>query len=205
MFSARVRFAACTARRSAASGIASTTAPNVTAFRTFASVSPVNPITPNHKVLVIGGGPAGLSISHKLLRSGKFAANDIAVADPAATHDYQPGWTLVGGGLKTREELRRPLSSLVDPKIKLYSQAVTQISPESNLIRLANGDTVNYDQLVVAPGIKINYESIKGLPEALADPKSLVSTTYGYDTCNKVFPAIEKFQRGVAIFTQPAG
>jgi sulfide:quinone oxidoreductase len=97
------------------------------------------------------------------------------------------------------------LSSLVDPKIKLYSQAVTQISPESNLIRLANGDTVNYDQLVVAPGIKINYESIKGLPEALADPKSLVSTTYGYDTCNKVFPAIEKFQRGVAIFTQPAG
>src|ERR1700761_6584233 len=170
MFSARVRFAACTARRSAASGIASTTAPNVTAFRTFASVSPVNPITPNHKVLVIGGGPAGLSISHKLLRSGKFAANDIAVADPASTHDYQPGWTLVGGGLKTREELRRPIQSLIDPKIQLYSQAVDSFSPKDNRVTLKDGGTLEYDHLVVAPGISVNFDSVKGLPEALADP-----------------------------------
>jgi NADPH-dependent 2,4-dienoyl-CoA reductase/sulfur reductase-like enzyme len=178
---------------------------NHLAMRSFASVAPATAITPIHKILVIGGGPAGLSISHQLLRSGKFAENDIAVIDPAASHDYQPGWTLVGGGLKTREELRRPMSKLLDPKIKLYDEAVSRFSPKDNHVTLLNGDKVNYDQLVVAPGININYRSIKGLPEALADPDAPVCSTYGYDTCNKVFPAIDKLPSGSAIFTQPLG
>jgi glycine/D-amino acid oxidase-like deaminating enzyme len=33
--------------------------------------------------MVIGGGSAGLAISHQLLRSGKFTQDDIAVVDPA--------------------------------------------------------------------------------------------------------------------------
>lgn len=60
----------------------------------------------DHKVVVIGGGSAGLAISHQLLRSGRFTQDDIAVVDPAAWHHYQPGWTLVGGGLRNKEELR---------------------------------------------------------------------------------------------------
>ncbi|OAL46962.1 sulfide,quinone oxidoreductase/flavo-binding protein [Pyrenochaeta sp. DS3sAY3a] len=175
------------------------------ARRQFATVAPVSSVARNHKVLVVGGGSAGLSISHQLLRSGKFAPNDIAVVDPAAWHHYQPGWTLVGGGLKTKEELRRPLPSLLDPKIKLYGESVASFSPSDNTVALQNGDLVNYEQLVVVPGISINYDSIKGLPEALANPDSLVSSTYGYDTCSKVFPSIEKFKKGTAIFTQPAG
>ncbi|KAJ3523610.1 hypothetical protein NM208_g12386 [Fusarium decemcellulare] len=58
---------------------------------------------------------------------------------------------------------------------------------------------------VVAPGIKINYDSIKGLPEALANKDAPVSSIYGYDTVDKVFPTIERFEKGKAIFTQPAG
>jgi sulfide:quinone oxidoreductase len=43
------------------------------------------------------------------------------------------------------------------------------------------------------------------MPEALADPSSMVSTIYGYETCDKVFKTIQKLQKGNAIFTQPAG
>jgi hypothetical protein len=59
--------------------------------------------------------------------------------------------------------------------------------------------------LVVVPGISVNYNSIKGLPEALANPDTLVSSIYSYDTCNRVFPFIEKLSKGAAIFTQPMG
>jgi sulfide:quinone oxidoreductase len=155
--------------------------------------------------VVIGGGTAGLSISHQLLQSGKFTQDDIAVVDPAAWHHYQPGWTLVGGGLKTKQELRRPMNSLIDPKLKFYNDNVSTFTPEDNLVTLGNGDKVNYEHLVVVPGININYGSIEGLPEALESPGSLVSTIYGYDTCDKVFRTVEKLQKGIALFTQPAG
>lgn len=55
------------------------------------------------------------------------------------------------------------------------------------------------------PGIKVNYDSIQGLPEALANPDSLVSTIYGYETCDKVFKTVQNFRKGNAIFTQPTG
>lgn len=146
-----------------------------------------------------------MSISHQLLRTGKFSQDDIAVVDPALWHHYQPGWTLVGGGLKTKEDLRKPLNSLIDPKLKFYNRKVDGFAPESNSITLENNDKITYEQLVVAPGIEINYGSVKGLPEALADPKSLVSTIYSYEYSDKVFETIEKLKTGSAIFTQPAG
>ncbi|KAK0717441.1 Sulfide:quinone oxidoreductase [Lasiosphaeria miniovina] len=169
------------------------------------AAAPVDSSTRSHKVVVVGGGTAGLTIVHQLLRSGKFSKDDLAVIDPAEWHHYQPGWTLVGGGLKTREELRQPLGSLIDPKLKFYNDSVQTFSPENNLVTLGNGDRLSYEQLVVVPGISINYGNIKGLPEALADPNSLVSSIYGYETCNKVFQTIQKLQKGTAIFTQPAG
>ncbi|KAF4982469.1 hypothetical protein FZEAL_1923 [Fusarium zealandicum] len=173
--------------------------------RGLATAASVVSVSRNHKVVVIGGGSAGLSISHQLLRTGQFTQDDIAVVDPSSWHHYQPGWTLVGAGLKTKEELRSSLPSLVDPKLKFYNVSVGGFTPEENSVTLDTGDKINYEHLVVAPGIKINYDSIKGLPEALAERDSPVTSIYGYDTCDKVFPAIQRLQKGNAIFTQPAG
>ncbi|OJJ29787.1 hypothetical protein ASPWEDRAFT_33019 [Aspergillus wentii DTO 134E9] len=193
MFCSRVTLAATAVKRS------------VPSFRTLATAAPVGSAAQNHKVVVIGGGTAGLAVSHQLLRSGKFVQDDIAVVDPSEFHNYQPGWTLVGGGLKNKEDLRRPLNSLIDPKLKFYNNGVDTFSPEDNFLTLGNGDKVNYEHLVVAPGISVNNGSIKGLPEALADPSSMVSSIFSYNTCDKVFPTIEKLKSGNAIFTQPAG
>jgi eukaryotic sulfide quinone oxidoreductase len=175
-----------------------------TTIRTFATASPVSTAR-NHKVLVIGGGSAGLTISHQLLRNGQFVQDDIAVVDPSTWHHYQPGWTLVGGGLKDKEELRRSMDSLLDPKLKFYNNGVSAFAPENNSVTLNNGDKISYDHLVVVPGISINYNSIKGLPEALENKDSLVSSIYGYDTCDKVFRTVRKLGQGNAIFTQPLG
>lgn len=157
-----------------------------------------------HKVVVVGGGTAGLTVSSELLRSGKFAPNDIAVVDPSQWHDYQPGWTLVGGGLTDRERLRRSEASLIDPKIKFYQERVTSFAPEQNQIATASGEKLTYDQLIVAPGFEIRLDAIKGLKEALADPASKVASIYTYDSVDKVYGKIKALREGRAIFTQPA-
>ncbi|PYI25507.1 sulfide,quinone oxidoreductase/flavo-binding protein [Aspergillus indologenus CBS 114.80] len=200
---------------------AATSQPTSASLRTFATAAPpsssssssspsaANPVTPsstrNHKIVVIGGGTAGLNVSHQLLHTGQYTQDDIAIIDPAEWHHYQAGWTLVGGGVKTKEELRRPLPGLVDAKLKLYGQAVDGFTPDQNTVTLANGDRLGYEQLIVVPGIHVNFNSIKGLPEALADPNSLVSSIYGYEHVDKVYRTLNKLKRGKALFTQPAG
>ncbi|KAF2799279.1 FAD/NAD(P)-binding domain-containing protein [Melanomma pulvis-pyrius CBS 109.77] len=192
------QLASCAAKRIAVPR----TVPTV---RYLATVSPVNAVIRNHKVVVIGGGSAGLTASHQLLRSGKFTKDDIAVVDPAEWHHYQPGWTLVGGGLKKKENLRKPLEGLVDPKLKFYNQKVATFHPEDNFVTLNNGDKISYEQLVVVPGIHVDLSSVKGLSEALDDPNAPVSTIYNYNYCDKTIKTIEALRKGNAIFTQPAG
>jgi NADPH-dependent 2,4-dienoyl-CoA reductase/sulfur reductase-like enzyme len=146
-----------------------------------------------------------MCVSHQLLRSGKFKQDDVAIIDPAEWHHYQPGWTLVGGGLKKKEELRKPLKSLVDSKLKFYGAGVGAFTPEDNYLTLANGDKICYEELIVVPGINVDVASIKGLPEALADPHAPVSTIYRYEFCDKTASNIQDFKKGEALFTQPAG
>ncbi|RAR06427.1 Sulfide:quinone oxidoreductase mitochondrial precursor [Stemphylium lycopersici] len=174
-------------------------------IRNLATVSPVQTATRNHKIVVIGGGSAGISLSHQLLRKGNFTQDDIAVVDPAQWHHYQPGWTLVGGGLKKKEELRRPMKDLMDPKFKFYNTSVGSFSPEENYITTGTGEKIAYEQLVVAPGITLDYGSVPGLKEALEEKDSMVSTIYDYAYCDKAYNNVQKFKKGDAVFTQPAG
>ena len=49
----------------------------------------------HHEVVIVGGGAAGVAVASSLLsRNSKL---DVVIIDPADTHYYQPGWTMVGG------------------------------------------------------------------------------------------------------------
>ena len=64
----------------------------------------------HHRVLVIGGGTAGIPVAARLLRKGHA---DVAVIEPSSVHYYQPLWTLVGAMrprmLVTVDEELKPL------------------------------------------------------------------------------------------------
>ncbi|KAI9458479.1 FAD/NAD-P-binding domain-containing protein [Russula earlei] len=162
------------------------------------------------KILVIGGGSGGLSVAQQLYNrfesAGKaLKAGDIAIVDAAEYHDYQPGWTLVGAGLKQKSALRRPLTGLIPPHITHIPENVASFDPVRNAIRTDSGRSLVYDALVVAVGLQVNYGAIEGLPKALADPSSGVSSIYSYQTCDKVWEDIDALRAGRAIFTQPQG
>lgn len=170
-----------------------------------------------YRLVVVGGGTAGQAVAKEAAKSGFFpseGAADILVVDPAEFHDYQPGWTLVGGGVRTREEGRRSMQELtVTPAVQGKSAAIDYLAdsvatfaPDANEIKTRDGRTITYEQLVVAPGLKTKWNAIEGLTDALAEPKqSGVVSIYGYNTVPHVFPAIEALTKGQAIFTQPAG
>jgi len=54
-------------------------------------------------------------------------------------------------------------------------------------------------------GLQVNFGAIEGLPKALADASSGVSSIYSYQTCDKAWHDIDALRTGRAIFTQPQG
>lgn len=57
-----------------------------------------------HNIVIVGGGAAGAAEAASLL--SRKSDLDIAIIDPADTHYYQPGWTLVGANaLAGRKQL----------------------------------------------------------------------------------------------------
>jgi len=116
-------------------------------------------------------------------------------------HYYQPGWTFVGAGIYKPQDTRRTMKSVIPKGVTWIKDSVASFDPENNkVVTSANGD-VEYDGLVVAAGIKINWDAVEGLSEAMKTDG--VCSNYTYETADKTWKTIKAFKGGTAIFTQP--
>ncbi len=153
-----------------------------------------------HDVLIIGGGTAGITVAAQLLQQA--AAPKVTIVDPSKTHDYQPIWTLVGGGVFPREISRRAMADVMPRGVTWIRDRVTQFHPEKNEVLTEGGKTLAYNELIVAAGIQLNWDAVKGLPDAIN--KGGVCSNYGYDKVPYTWETIQSFQGGSAVFTFPA-
>ncbi|KAK6204038.1 hypothetical protein LQW54_008499 [Pestalotiopsis sp. IQ-011] len=163
------------------------------------------PARAHHQVLIVGAGTAGVTVAAQLRRARGSEKTDIAILDPAASHHYQPGWTLVGSGLKPLSGMSKPMDAVIPSGTQHYPLGVASFDPENNAVKTTEGVDLTYDYLVVAPGLETNFGGISGLQEALQDPASLVSSIYSDKTVEQVWRNIKDFKEGEAVFTQPAG
>lgn len=152
-----------------------------------------------HDVVIVGAGAGGVAVAASLLK--RRANLNIALIDPAKEHSYQPGWTLVGGGVFKQSQTRRPMSSVIPNGVKHYSEAADTFQPDENSVTLANGQVISYKALVVSPGLKLNWEAIPGLKETLG--KNGVTSNYQWETAPYTWQNVQQLKKGKAIFTQP--
>lgn len=154
----------------------------------------------HHRILIIGGGNAGLSVAARLKHQGQ---KDIAIVEPSVKHYYQPLWTLIGGGHARGRESVRSQASLMPRGVAWMRDAAVAIDPDAQRVSLASGLTVSYDFLVVCPGIQLDWGSIPGMATALNSPGA--SSNYRFDLTTKTWEMIRALKSGTAIFTMPTG
>ena len=153
----------------------------------------------HHEVVIIGGGAAGVAVASSLLsRNSKL---DVAIIDPADTHYYQPGWTMVGGGVFKPATTVKTMASVIPSKAKWIQAAVAGFEPDAKQVILEGCRPISYDALIVCPGLKLNWHGIEGLVETLG--QNGVTSNYRYDLAQYTWELVKKFKKGRAVFTQP--
>jgi len=154
-----------------------------------------------NNILIIGGGAAGISVAASLQRHSSGKKLSITIVDPAERHYYQPAFTIVGGGVYSFDKTHRPMKSLIPNGVTLVSKAATKIDPDNNQVTLDDGETLDYDYLVVCPGLVLDWDAIEGAKEALG--KNGVCSNYSPDYVRYTWETLQTLESGCkAIFTQ---
>ena len=151
------------------------------------------------EVVIVGGGAGGISVAASL--KARKPGLTVAVVDPADIHYYQPGWTMVGGGIFDAHTTAKTMGSLIPKGVHWIKSAVAAFEPKNNAVILDGCRVVKYDRLVVCPGLKLDWGRIEGLEETLG--RNGVTSNYRYDLAPYTWHLVETMKRGRALFTQP--
>ena len=153
----------------------------------------------HHRVLILGGGTAGITVAARLRRAN--ASLDIGIVEPSASHFYQPLWTLVGAGVFPPEASRRREADFIPAGVDWIRDRVTEIQPEQKAVATASGRRITYDWLVVALGIQIDWTAIPGLAEGVGSRG--ICSNYSFEHVAYTWETIRGFRGGTALFTVP--
>ena len=132
------------------------------------------------RIVVVGGGTGGMAAVSALEQLPGRDKFDITLIEPSEYHYYQPQWTMVGAGLFPREVTRRPMATLVPAAINWINEACAEFLPHDNHLLTSSGKRVDYDYLIVAAGLKLDWDKIDGLKGNLG--KHGICSNYSYDS-----------------------
>jgi sulfide:quinone oxidoreductase len=150
-------------------------------------------------VVIVGGGAAGIAVAASL--KARKPNLDMAIIDPADIHYYQPGWTMVGGGIFGAPKTAKTMGSLIPAGVHWIKSAVAAFEPKDNAVILDGCRVVKYRRLIVAPGLKLDWHKVEGLVDTLG--QNGVTSNYRYDLAPYTWELVKGMKSGRAIFTQP--
>jgi len=115
------------------------------------------------RILILGAGTAGTMMANKMRRHLSPSEWKITIIEKEHDHFYQPGFLFIPFGLYKRENIVKPVKKFFAQGIDFLSDEVVRITPEENKVLLKDGNTVEYDILIVATGARIVPEDTPGL------------------------------------------
>jgi sulfide:quinone oxidoreductase len=127
-----------------------------------AGASSVSASNVKGKIVIVGGGLAGMSTAARINNSISDADITVIEPNPLST-SYQPGQTLVGGGIWDKSEVMFNRDDYVPDGVKIIKGSVTAFDPDNNKVIVDGKQEVSYDQMIIATGLMLNYKAIKGL------------------------------------------
>ena len=114
------------------------------------------------KVVIVGGGLAGMSTAARLKRSAENVQITVLEPNESAT-SYQPGQTLVGAGIWENADTEYKTADFVPDGVEWVKEKAVEFDPKNSSLTTSSGKKISYDYLIIAAGIKLDYSRIEGL------------------------------------------
>ena len=161
-------------------------------------------VSTSARIVVIGSGAAGTALANRL--DERLDGAEITLIDGRMQHWYQPGFTLIAAGLQ-------PASYSVSRTRKWQPRRTTwiedyaaEIDPEAKRVTTQGGETVEYDYLVVAPGLKLDWDAIEGFSLDMVGKDGIGAVYAGPDYAEATWREMDRFTDagGQALFYRPA-
>lgn len=156
------------------------------------------------RIVIAGGGAAGLTTAALLTQQLDGAV--ITVVEPREEHNYQPGYTLVGAGVKPADYTVLRTADYVSAGVTWLRETVAAFEPEANAVVTDAGTRLDYDYLIVATGLVLDYAGIEGMSPDLIGQHGIGSVYAGPEAAAASWQALSAYADtgGVGIFTRPA-
>ncbi|MBC7979841.1 MAG: NAD(P)/FAD-dependent oxidoreductase [Armatimonadetes bacterium] len=112
--------------------------------------------TAQRKVIIIGGGFAGLECARKLANDQRF---QVTLLDRTNHHLFQPLLYQVATASLAGPDIARSIRQILENarNVTVLMDEVTSISPSEKTITATSGQTYGFDYLVLAAGAKTGY------------------------------------------------
>ena len=119
-------------------------------------------------VVVIGGGFGGASVAKYIKRFDKSV--NVTVIEPKQTYMTCPGSNWYLAGLVNADFITHDYSALRNKHgVSVIHSMVTKINAGAQQVTLKDGRVLDYDRLVVSPGIDFKYEEVPGYSADVID------------------------------------
>ncbi len=162
------------------------------------------PVQTSARIVIIGAGAAGTALANRLV--DRLDGAEITIIDPRERHLYQPGLSLVAAGLKPADYVVSTTAEWLPSGVTLIPEAVAAVDPEARTVATAGGQTLDYDFLVVAPGLILDHDAIEGFSLDMVGGNGIGALYAGPEAAASTWAAAARFveEGGRGLFTRPA-
>lgn len=140
-------------------------------------------------IVIMGAGIGGMPTAYEL-KAKLGNGHRITVVNAVDYFQFVPSNPWLAVGWSKREKITFPIRPYLEKKgIDFIAQPVTKIDAEQNSLQLADGQTLNYDYLVITTGPKLSFDEVEGAGPHGGHTQSICSV----DHAEKAWGAYQEF------------
>ena len=118
------------------------------------------------RIVILGGGFAGATCARALRRADPRL--EVTLIEPNPIFTACPFSNAVIAGLRNIEAQRFGYDAIRNEGVTVALEQAITVDPQARRVTLSGGRALDYDRLVLAPGIAIRWDALPGYDEAAA-------------------------------------